>query len=141
MFELKLFAWKVLVLVASYKLSIKGVDCANILFLAGIASPSHHLWNREITFALAERGHNITVISPRCDKNSSANVHYLQINGDYQKLYGNIFKHVTESEQRPAPWRDIINFHLFCAQTSGGKSNTGNHFITNKITNWNVCHF
>lgn len=141
MFESKLFAWTLMVLVAVYKLSISGVDCANILFLAGIASPSHHLWNREITSALAERGHNITVISPRRDENSSANVHYLQINGDYQKLYGNIFKHVAESEQRPAPWRDIINYHTFCGQTSVGKSNTGNHFSANKITNSNVCHF
>lgn len=121
MYKLKSFNWPFLLLLALHKLSISGAGCENILFLAGIGSPSHHIWNREITYALAERGHNITVISPNRDEDQPANVHYLQIDGEYMKLYGNLFKALSEPVQRPAAWQDVINYHSFCARTSGGK--------------------
>lgn len=108
-------------LLALHELSISGASCENILFLAGIGSPSHHIWNREITYALAERGHNITVISPSRDEDQPANVHYLQIVGEYSKLYGSPFKALSEPVQRPAAWQDAINYQSFCAQTSFGK--------------------
>lgn len=123
MFELISFDWPFLPLIALHTiLSINGADCAetNILFLAGVGSPSHHFWNREITSALAERGHNVTVISPRRDENPLENVHYLQITGDYKKYYGNLFKPLSESVQRPT----AISYQKFCAQTSGGKYHT-----------------
>lgn len=104
------------------KLSISGVGCANILFLAGIHSHSHHIWNREISNALAVRGHNITVISPRRDINPPANVHYLEIIGNYEVLYNTLFTSLAEYEQRSSPWLDVIDFHSFCAKTSAGKT-------------------
>lgn len=127
MFELKSFDWTFLPLIALHTiLSMNDADCAktNILFLAGVGSPSHHFWNREITSALAERGHNLTVISPRRDENPHGNVHYLQITGDYKKYYGNLFKPLSESAQRPTAWQDAISYQTFCAQTSGGKCHT-----------------
>lgn len=114
----------------------KRVESANILFLAGVGSPSHHIWNREIAYALAERDHNLTVISPRYDANPPRNVHYLHIVGDYKKFYNNLFKVLSEPVQRPAAWQDVINYHAFCALTSGGKLD-GNFISTfaNEITN------
>lgn len=124
MIKLKSFDWPLLLLLALHKLSINGAGCENILFLAGIGSPSHHIWNREITYALAERGHNVTVLSPSRDEDQPANVHYLRIVGKYKNLYGNLFKTLSEPVQRPAAWRDAINFHSFCARTSAGKRRT-----------------
>lgn len=38
-------------------------SAANILALLTIASPSHHIWNSPLLVALADRGHNVTVVS------------------------------------------------------------------------------
>jgi hypothetical protein len=39
----------------------------NILYVAAVASPSHHIWNRALAFELANRGHNVTHIGPDQD--------------------------------------------------------------------------
>lgn len=129
MFKFKLFAWPVLPLFALLKSllflsSLNTVSGANILFLAGVDSPSHHFWNREIVYALAERGHNITVISSRFDENPPDNIYFMQIVGDYKKFYSKLFKSLAEPSQRPTAWRDAINYQYFCEQTSIGKIRT-----------------
>lgn len=60
---------------------------ANILFLNGIASPSHHLWNRVLVRGLASKGHNITMVSVDDDQNPPANVHYIFLEAVYSTLY------------------------------------------------------
>uniref|UniRef100_A0A8D8GWC6 (northern house mosquito) hypothetical protein n=1 Tax=Culex pipiens TaxID=7175 RepID=A0A8D8GWC6_CULPI len=60
---------------------------ANILCLFGVASPSHHIWNRAIVDALAAKGHNLTVVSPDVEKNTVENVHYIELEETYPELY------------------------------------------------------
>lgn len=62
------------------------IDCSNILFLNGIASPSHHLWNRVLIRGLARKGHNITMVSVDDDKNPDPNIHYIFMEKAYEEL-------------------------------------------------------
>lgn len=63
------------------------VQCANILALCGIASPSHHIWNRNIYLQLVKSGHNVTVLSPDIDQDSIPNLHYLWTEKVYKEIY------------------------------------------------------
>ncbi|XP_035794379.1 UDP-glucuronosyltransferase 2B1-like [Anopheles albimanus] len=63
------------------------VDGANILCLMGVASPSHHIWNRSIMGALAQAGHNLTILSADVEKNQPDNVHYIHLEEIYPTLY------------------------------------------------------
>ncbi|PSN47387.1 hypothetical protein C0J52_11157 [Blattella germanica] len=60
---------------------------AKILALLGVVSRSHHIFNKALTHALAERGHQITVLSPDKDEDVP-NVTYLQIEGLYKTKDG-----------------------------------------------------
>lgn len=100
------------------------VNGANILYLCGVPSPSHHIWyykfifififlnhsflfNRNSAFAngLAARGHNITVISADQDKNPPNGVHYILIEGLYSGIYKDIIKSgFIPSELNPLQW-------------------------------------
>lgn len=63
------------------------VSCGNILFLNGIPSPSHHLWNRVLIQGLAEKGYNITMVSVDNDKNPKPNIHYIYLEKVYETIY------------------------------------------------------
>uniref|UniRef100_A0A182QKP4 UDP-glucuronosyltransferase n=1 Tax=Anopheles farauti TaxID=69004 RepID=A0A182QKP4_9DIPT len=63
------------------------VNAANILCLMGVASPSHHIWNRAIMDALAQNGHNLTILSADVEKNQPSNVHYVHLEEIYPTLY------------------------------------------------------
>ncbi|XP_037908839.1 UDP-glucosyltransferase 2-like [Hermetia illucens] len=67
------------------------VGCANILYLAGVASPSHGLWNFRLIEALADQGHNLTVLSVDKSKKPIKNAHII----DMQEIYSMVY----ESEQ------------------------------------------
>lgn len=69
-------------------LFVSGVFSANILYLNTIASPSHHLWNKKLIKGLADKGHNITMVSVDNDEKPPPNVHYIFIEGVYETLYG-----------------------------------------------------
>lgn len=50
----------------------------NILGLISLPSGSHLVWNKNLYQALANRGHNITVLSANIDeKNDNKNIHYI----------------------------------------------------------------
>lgn len=66
---------------------VNAIECENILFLNGLASPSHHLWNRVIIGGLASKGHNITMVSTDNDQNPQANIHYIFLEATYDTLY------------------------------------------------------
>lgn len=59
------------------------VFSANILFISPIASPSHHIWNRDLAFGLANRGHNVTLLGPDKDEKAPANYHHIYLEGRY----------------------------------------------------------
>lgn len=93
-------------------LILKSIDGANILYLAGLPSPSHHVWygilvkilqlcctfiqfvyfihlivlncrNRVLVNGLAAHGHNVTVISVDRDAKPPKGVHYIYLEGIY----------------------------------------------------------
>ncbi|XP_059612715.1 UDP-glycosyltransferase UGT5-like [Phlebotomus argentipes] len=63
------------------------VNCANILVLEPVPSPSHHVWMKTLTYALASKGHNITAISADIEEDTPENLHYLHLDKVYEVLY------------------------------------------------------
>ncbi|XP_060653812.1 UDP-glucosyltransferase 2-like [Drosophila nasuta] len=58
----------------------------NILALMGMTSHSHHIWNSVLLYELAERGHNLTILSvnlPRANDKVPANVTYIYLERAY----------------------------------------------------------
>lgn len=61
------------------------VDSANILFLLPVPSASHRLWNNVLIEGLAERGHNLTVLSVDFER-SRPNVTFIYMENVYESL-------------------------------------------------------
>ncbi|KAG4074540.1 hypothetical protein HA402_005605 [Bradysia odoriphaga] len=80
---------------------------ANILFLATIRSPSHHFWNNAIVTELAQRGHNITVISLAKDKNPPPGVHHILIE-NYDENNSESVKEIVASASRESFWSELL---------------------------------
>jgi glucuronosyltransferase len=59
---------------------------ANILFLSGVASPSHHIYNRALVVGLAEN-HNITFVSGDVSNKKHPNIHYIHLEKTYDIIY------------------------------------------------------
>lgn len=76
----------VLVLLA---LTVQHVQAAtgNILFLSGSLSAGNHIWNRVIATSLADRGYNVTFLTPERDVSAvNERLHFLQMEGVYEKV-------------------------------------------------------
>lgn len=70
---------------------IKEIICANILYIHGIVSPSHHIWNRRLALGLASKGYNVTFLSVDKPKGENVNnLHYIVLEDTYEALYGKI---------------------------------------------------
>lgn len=63
------------------------VSAGNILFLSGVPSPSHHIYNRVLVLGLAEKGHNVTFLSADIVKKPTENVHYIHLEKVYETFY------------------------------------------------------
>ena len=59
---------------------------ANVLFLSGVASPSHHIFNRALAVGLAKT-HNVTFLSADLGKVSIPRLHYIHLEKVYEALY------------------------------------------------------
>lgn len=92
-------------------LNVLFVKASNILFLATLPSPSHHIWNGAIVNELAKRGHNITVISPDDDKNPPPGVHYILIEDQYTEKNREFVKEMLAMNQAVHPTFEI--YELF----------------------------
>lgn len=66
---------------------LKSATAVNILFLSGLPSPSHHIFNRVLVLALAEKGHNVTFLSADVTKKDVPNVHYVHLEKVYEIFY------------------------------------------------------
>ncbi|XP_059611783.1 UDP-glycosyltransferase UGT5-like [Phlebotomus argentipes] len=55
----------------------------NILYLVGVPSPSHHIWNRAIMLELAQRGYNLTVLTVELEE-SLPNLHFITMEDVYE---------------------------------------------------------
>lgn len=81
--------------------------CANVLYLHGVLSPSHHIWNRALAKGLADAGHNVTFLSTDPPKGEVKNLHYIVLEESYENLEKimaskgdnfNIMEYAKESE-------------------------------------------
>jgi glucuronosyltransferase len=63
------------------------VSAGNILYLNGVPSPSHHLWNNVFVEALAGKGYNVTFVSVDGGKHKTANVHKIQLEKAYEAFF------------------------------------------------------
>lgn len=61
------------------------VECANILLVLPVPSPSHRLWNNVIVEGLARRGHNLTVLSVESER-PRPNVTFIHMENIYESL-------------------------------------------------------
>ena len=92
-------------------LNVLFVRAANILFIASLPSPSHHIWNGAVVNELARRGHNITVISPDIDKNPPPGVHYILIEDQYTEENREFVKEMLAMNQAVDPTFEV--YELF----------------------------
>lgn len=76
------------VLLCAFFAVLKLTSGGNILYLNGIPSPSHHLYNRVLVLALAAKGHNVTFVSADTVKKSTPNVHYIHLEKTYEAFFG-----------------------------------------------------
>ena len=60
-------------------LLISGAQCAKILGVFPMAAPSHYILGNNLMRGLAEKGHDVTVISPFTEKNPPKNGSYRDI--------------------------------------------------------------
>lgn len=126
------------------------INCANILFLNGVTSPSHHFWyhffsfsvnmvvffhykinlrisssfeyrNSALTNGIAAHGHNVTVLSPDIDKNAPKGVHYINIEGLYSEDYYKIIAGMISFRLHLNPLTAPKEFNDFFYQICSGK--------------------
>lgn len=62
--------------------------CANILFLNGVFSPSHHIFNQALVLGLVEKGHNLTYLSADMVNEKIDNFHFVHLEKTYETFYG-----------------------------------------------------
>lgn len=67
---------------------LQSVSGGNILFLSGIPSPSHHIFNRVLAVGLTEKGHNVTFLSADLPKKTIPNLHYIHLEKVYEVFLG-----------------------------------------------------
>jgi glucuronosyltransferase len=83
-----LFGWK-----------INHIPAAKILGLMPTPSPSHHIWNRVLMLTLAERGHQVTVISPDPEEQPVVNHTDIVIEKAYERIKESKFNYESMSTQ------------------------------------------
>lgn len=96
---------------------------ANILYLSGVASPSHHIFNRALALGLAESGHNVTFLSADISKSSHPNLHYIHLENVYTAVYavddaGTKFDLLEASKENE--FKAILSFHDFIKRNCEG---------------------
>uniref|UniRef100_A0A1W7R8B9 UDP-glucuronosyltransferase n=1 Tax=Aedes albopictus TaxID=7160 RepID=A0A1W7R8B9_AEDAL len=60
---------------------------ANILYIDGVASPSHFIWHKALINGLAAKGHNVTALSVDIEESPPSNVSYIKVEGVYESLF------------------------------------------------------
>lgn len=105
------------------------VNCANILCLMSVPSPSHHLWNRVLINELAEQGHNLTVLSADVEKESHSRVHYIHLENVYSQIYsGDDPLSLMDLSSDTNFFRSISTFHAYGERScEGGLNSKGFH--------------
>lgn len=84
-------------------LTINNANSANILCLMGTPSPSHHIWNKSIMRALADRGNNLTILTVEMER-STKNMHFIHM----ENVYDAIYEYFASDENN-----DLSNNHVY----------------------------
>lgn len=74
-----------ILLVTIILISWSTVKSANVLFLEGNPTEHHHFWNMALYKFIAERGHNVTVLSVFEERNER-NIYYIHLEGILEAL-------------------------------------------------------
>lgn len=61
------------------------IDAKNILFLSGVPSASHHIWNKVLAGGLVDRGFNVTVLSAEIEY-STDRLHFVFMERIYERI-------------------------------------------------------
>ncbi|CAG9802034.1 unnamed protein product [Chironomus riparius] len=86
---------------------------SNILFLSGVPSPSHYIYNKALAEALALRGHNVTFVSPDVSNKVIQNFHYIHLDQVYEHCY-NDSGHINLLDMsKQSPLKYVMSFHHF----------------------------
>lgn len=64
-----------------YSVLVKCILSANILFINPVISRSHNIFNTALAIGLAQKGHNITMLSSDAAKKPIKNVHVIVMEG------------------------------------------------------------
>lgn len=133
---------KFLALTIILLISINYVKSASFLYLEGVPSAAHHIWNRALMKHLAEKGHNVTVLTVETEQ-SEKNLHFITMEGIYEAVedewlgkQGSLnFGHRNEF----GAIKEMYDFHMFVSkklvQTKGFEQlmNYPNDFQVNAI--------
>lgn len=89
------------------------VNCysVNILFVSDVPSPSHFIWSRALLNSLAEKGHNITALSP--DIEASDKIHYIHLETIYPAIYNGSREFDFFEMGKISVWENIYEFVVF----------------------------
>ncbi|KAJ4431916.1 hypothetical protein ANN_20522 [Periplaneta americana] len=69
---------------------LQGAESARILSLLNVASPSHYIFNRPLILALANRGHQVTLVSTDAGKDNVPNLTNIELEGVYETIRDDI---------------------------------------------------
>lgn len=118
-----------------------GINCANILFLSGVPSQSHHLYNRVLAVGLTEKGHNVTFVSADLSNKTTPNLHYIHLENVYatqEAVYLiestdiNMLDYLSQSQTEY-----LLTFTSYCEVICGGiLSSHGLDFLLNYPTDF-----
>ncbi|XP_017778389.1 PREDICTED: UDP-glucuronosyltransferase 2B10-like [Nicrophorus vespilloides] len=67
---------------------VSAIQGTNILYMCPIISPSHHFWNEVLANGLAQRGHNVTILSHDDIRLKHENYTLVKFEGIYEALDG-----------------------------------------------------
>lgn len=85
----------------------------NILFLSGVTSPSHHIYNRAFALGLAAKEHNVTFVSVDDTKKQVPNVHYIFLERGYDAMTGEVGIDIVEYADKPII-TSVLELPAFC---------------------------
>lgn len=111
-------------LVAVLFVIIKISSAKNLLFLNGMASPSHHIWNRSVMEAMAKRGYNLTIISPDIDKKPLDNMHYIHLENVYPTIYNGTEAMDIAAFASLPPLTSLLSINMFYVANCDGIYNS-----------------
>lgn len=93
-------------------LTINNANSANILCLMGTPSPSHHIWNKSIMRALADRGNNLTILTVEMER-STKNMHFIHMENVYDAIYENFTSDENNDLTNKNVYKTITQLYRF----------------------------